>query len=180
MESTLYTCMVFTHSYSFAAKSHSFFRHVNYSCTYTVHTYFPWTFLHILTSSSITITFKNGMHLRKLSSAQMPAKTQIIRLCHVKGSSRLDGPARNFHLPMLVFNALLSIMGDKISCTLCPKLKGLSDVLPTSKRKWSYPFPTPSTQCYASGDVDSYPTAVVSIFEDSSSTILLLVVASGA
>ena len=46
------------------------------------------------------------MHLRKLSSAQMPAKTQIIRLCHVKGSSRLDGPARNFHLFMLVFNAL--------------------------------------------------------------------------
>ena len=47
------------------------------------------------------------MHLRKLSSAQMPAKTQIIRLCHVKGSSRLVGPARNFHLSMLVFNALL-------------------------------------------------------------------------
>ena len=125
-------------------------------CTYTVHTYFPWTFLHILTSSSITITFKNGMHLRKLSSAQMPAKTQLIRLCHVKGSSRLDGPARNFHLSMLVFNALLSIMGDKISCTLCPKLKGLSDVLPTSKREWSYPFPTPSMQCYASGDVCHY------------------------
>ena len=94
-----------------------------------------FSFLHILTSSSITITFKNGMHLRKLSSAQMPAKTQIIRLCHVKGSSRLVGPARNFHLSMLVFNALLSIMGDKISCTLCPKLKGLSGVLPTSKRE---------------------------------------------
>ena len=61
------------------------------------------------------------MHLRKLSSAQMPAKTQIIRLCHVKGSSRLDGPARNFRLFILVFNALLSIIGDKISCTLCPK-----------------------------------------------------------
>ena len=176
MESTLYTCMVFTHSYSFAAKSHSFFRHVNNSCTYTAHTYFPWSFLHILTSSSITITFKNGMHLRKLSSAQMPAKTQIIRLCHVKGSSCLDGPVRNFHLFMLVFN----IIGDKISCTLCPKLKGLSDILPTSKREWSFPSPTPSTQCYGSGDVDSYPTAVVTIFEDSSSTILLLVVASGA
>jgi len=117
---------------------------------YTVHTYFPWTLLHILTSSSITITFKNGMHLRKLSSAQMPAKTQIIRLCHVKGSSRLDGPARNFHLFMLVFNALLSIIGDKISCTLCPKLKGLSDVLLTSKREWGFPSPTPSMQCYAS------------------------------
>lgn len=73
----------------------------------------------------------------------MPAKTQIIRLCHVKGSSRLVGPARNFHLSMLVFNALLSIMGDKISCTLCPKLKGLSDVLPTSKGNEAIPSQPP-------------------------------------
>ena len=61
------------------------------------------------------------MHLRKLSSAQMPPKTQIIRLCHVKGSSRLDGPARNFHSFTLVFNPLVSISSNKISCKPCLK-----------------------------------------------------------
>ena len=76
------------------------------TCVHILYTHTFHEVFYILTSSSITITFKNGMHLRKLSSAQMPAKTQIIRLCHVKGSSRLDGPARNFHLFMLVFNAL--------------------------------------------------------------------------
>ena len=30
------------------------------------------------------------MHLRKLSRAQMPAKTQIVIRCQVKGSSCLD------------------------------------------------------------------------------------------
>ena len=48
-----------------------------------------------LTSSSITIIFKNGKHLRKFSSPQTPAKTQAVRLCHVKGSSRLKGPERD-------------------------------------------------------------------------------------
>ena len=83
------------------------------------------------------------MHLRKLSSAQMPAKTLIVRLCHVKGSNCLDGPARNFHLFVLVFNAPLSIIGDKISCTLCPKLKSPSDILLQRGNEAFPPQPTP-------------------------------------
>lgn len=59
-----------------------------------------WTWLlcsyhNFLTSSSMTITFKNGKHLRKFSSPQTPAKTQAVRLCHVKGSRRLMGPERD-------------------------------------------------------------------------------------
>ena len=50
---------------------------------------------YFLTSSSSTITFKNGKHLRKLRSPQIPAKTQAVRLFHVKGSRRLVGPERN-------------------------------------------------------------------------------------
>ena len=48
--------------------------------------------LFVLTSLSITITFKSGKHLRKFRRAHTPARTQAVRLCQVIGSRRLDGP----------------------------------------------------------------------------------------
>ena len=84
------TCMFLTANYSILK---------NKLCSYH----------NLLTSSSTTIIFKKGKHLRKFRSPQTPAKTQAVRLCHVKGSSCLMGPERDPQKFLCVSNGTVHV-----------------------------------------------------------------------